>query len=287
MKTPAANLRPSPASADSATTPVQKGKGQRDSALWKEQVREACLRRALQSRERRKRPLESHLPSSFDPQQQQLQESHDEQAIYEPSPKRPFGSPRMFLEQELRQRGVYLESPLHAIREITSENALHKPMAISENDPENYDNDVEEPYTMTEDEFIDLLEEIEADFEMNKIEEELAIEEEMLQDQIDSFQSQMEENTGLSSISCPLCKSGYLGCSPCAEGTLESVHCSQCPFSLAGVTTLANLQQRIDTAQGAHADFCSEGYLEFCNPDQVTLTASCQFCGTHMVLYGT
>uniref|UniRef100_A0A7S3DMA8 Uncharacterized protein n=1 Tax=Entomoneis paludosa TaxID=265537 RepID=A0A7S3DMA8_9STRA len=270
-----------------STTPVAQ-RNKRNVTQWKDQVRQACLRRAMQSKLRRKRPLQSN--NLQEPLQSHLSSS---------------SSPRAFLEDELRLRGVNVESPI-LVRETHRSAQDQKP-----DDVDMMDEALEEheAYTMTEDEFIDLLEEIEAELKTRQLEEELDREEEMMQDHIAAFESVEEPNeTSSCSSICPLCQGRTLLLSYDSSTGTSIVSCNRlldtnhqtsedssgenmqisesCPFLLAGIDTLSNLQQRVEVAQTTHADFCSNPSLQFSNPSPSSLSASCQMCEMTMMLYG-
>mmetsp|Transcript_3308 Transcript_3308/g.6896 ORF Transcript_3308/g.6896 Transcript_3308/m.6896 type:complete len:266 (-) Transcript_3308:4-801(-) len=252
--------------ARTVSTPVT-SRNRRNVAQWKEQIRSACLVRAKQSRQSMKRPLHQEFTN---------QKFDDDSS--EPMITTTLTSPRDFLEDELRQRRVIVQSPM-------KDNDKSEDVEMLESST---DQEEEEAYTMTEDEFIELLEEIEQDWNIEQLEEQLLLEEEMVQDQVASYEhlSQEARQRGPSrSVLCPLCQSDIQH--PNSRGILlctgsESL---SCPFHLSRITP-DELRERIDSARRTHADFCSSESLTFSNPNPSTLTASCHACEMRMMLFG-
>ena len=273
------------------------------SAAWKEQLRESCLRRALHHRAKRAR--------------QERQDDDDDDAFESPESRKRFRgafeyhtSPRLVLEEELRHRGVHIESPVQCMNEKTetevgvpADAEMEEASLLRDNGEEELVGGDGSPYTMSEDEFIELLEEFESDLDLALLEEELDLEEGLLQDQIASYENNQSAQYRNSSLSCPVCFQGCLESVLSDDGSCEIV-CSRafvghksyvvdantgfapCSFHLApGVTTLERLIERIETATTTHADYCDES-LTFACPSPNVLTGSCRACGTLMRLYG-
>ncbi|KAL7572083.1 hypothetical protein ACA910_001727 [Epithemia clementina (nom. ined.)] len=302
---------------------------------WKEQLRHVCLRRALQTRQQQQKRSSPEKSSPNSPELFQEKLGARKAAVADTS------SPRFFLQEELRHRGVQVESPLHPRTIISDANiddtddniVVDVDMTEAEENEgifekqeskEPVDTDVgddEFPETMTEVEFIELLEEIESELNMALLEEEIEREEGLLQDQIAHYyEEQSDQHQQHGSVTCPLCWQASLESSShhADDETGEIFCCSQqrivhdggtgsffigqlqgeplCPFRLAGgVTSLTRLRERIGIAQSTHAEYCSPvsygdrqsgSSLVFANPSLSTLTASCAYCNTHMRLYG-
>lgn len=243
---------------------------------WKEQVRDACLRRVWLSRQH---------------QRDGRYEDEIEKRRCDNGLIVSTISPRMLLEEELRERGVNVESPCHQQETFCfSEEDVAMEDAVSNNEESQDIN----PYTMTEDEFLTLLEDIESELAVRLAEEQWERENEMMQEQIAYFESQTSDQQH----PCPLCAASLLSVFH-SDGSTE-IFCNgrfdrPCSFRLAaGVTTLDGLKQRMEAANTAHLDYCASGAtnndttyrLAYSNPSPAILTASCRACGTYMTLYG-
>ena len=170
----------------SRKTPVVRCSKSNGSRCWKKQLRQACLRRALHSRKRRRREstVLDHHHTTVSPEVQKINEYDEAQSD---------SFPRLCLEEELRIRGVNVESAMQQTNEpagVVDADMVDADMVDADEEATERENEEEFPYALTENEFLELLEEIESDFHASLLEEEIEREEGMLLDQISSFENQ-------------------------------------------------------------------------------------------------
>lgn len=241
---------------------------------WKKNLRRACLLRAV------------HRRRGSTPNSGSRLHNND----YE-SWTNPYSEARMLLEDEIQQYGIAVSSPCQP-------RMLHSTLL------NNICESQELPYEMSEDEFIELLEEIERDIERAaalRLEEEIDRiyndDQEYLEYQISQFE--VEENNDdvndkQQRVLCPLCQEAYITQTSCATFTEDpDLVCpnfmdGSCAFRLSGRTGLTTeiLRYRLSQAYTAHSEYCNGDLSIRLTTDAATsdLHGLCELCSSNIVV---
>lgn len=139
-------------------------------------------------------------------------------------------------------------------------------------------------YFLSDDDFIELLEEVERELEVaavRRIDEILKLDEEDFQQRIEDYEA-WEEEPYNDQTWCPLCQEARL------LNTTDGIRCSNnmngwCTFALPNFFAMASLRDRLRVAYEKHADGCREKLLFRLDTD-CKLIAMCTGCGMEIRL---